>query len=356
MGHRAGSRLTIKIEGVFFVGYDWFMQTILTGVKPTHKPHLGNYAGAIRPAIEASNQPDTQTWLFIADYHSLNSVTDPKLLHEMIFEVAATWLACGMDPKKAIFYRQSDIPEIMELNWILSCMTSKGLMNRAHAYKARIQENQENGKEDLDFGVNMGLFNYPILMAADILMFSAAKVPVGEDQVQHLEIARDIAQKFNRTYGEILKVPQVVVQKTGKSIPGLDGRKMSKSYGNHIPMFEESASLRKTIMKIKTDSLPPEAPKSTEGSILYELFEAFATPEQTAELKAKFEKGIGWGYVKQDLFELLDAHLAEPRRRYTELMKDKSFIKAELKAGAEKARPMARDLLKKIRTAIGIEI
>lgn len=332
------------------------MQTILTGVKPTQKPHLGNYAGAIRPAIEASRQPDTQTWLFIADYHSLISVPEPKVLEEMIFEVAATWLACGMDPKKATFYRQSDIPEIMELNWILSCLTPKGLMNRAHAYKAKVQENQENGKEDLDFGVNMGLYNYPVLMAADILAFSAAKVPVGEDQVQHLEIARDIAQKFNRTYGEVLKVPQVVVQKSGKSLPGLDGRKMSKSYGNHIPIFEDSASLKKMIAKIKTDSLPPEAPKSTEGSILFEIFEAFATPAQIEELRAKYAKGIGWGYVKEDLFQVLDARFAEPRKHYKELMQDKGYIKAQLTDGAAKARPMAQALLKKVRQAIGIEI
>lgn len=332
------------------------MQTVLTGVKPTHKPHLGNYAGAIRPAIEASHQPDTQTWLFIADYHSLNTVHDPKLLHEMIYEVAATWLALGMDPKKTIFYRQSDIPEILELNWILSCFTPKGLMNRAHAYKAKVQENQENGKEDLDFGVNMGLYNYPVLMAADILVFSAAKVPVGEDQAQHLEIARDIAQKFNRTYGEILKVPQVVLQKDSKTLPGLDGRKMSKSYGNHIPLFEEPGVMKKLIAKIKTDSLPPEAPKSTEGSILFDLYQAFATPEQTEAMRAKFEKGIGWGYVKEDLFQLLDAQLKGPREKYKELMADKSVIKGYLQEGAEKARPQAKELLKKIRSAIGIEL
>jgi tryptophanyl-tRNA synthetase len=332
------------------------MQTILTGVKPTDKPHLGNFAGAIRPAIEASKQPDTQTWFFIADYHSLTNLHDPKVLHEMIYEVAATWLACGMDPNKTIFYRQSDIPEIMELNWVLSCFTPKGLMNRAHAYKAKVQENQENGKDDLDFGVNMGLYNYPILMAADILTFSAAKVPVGEDQAQHLEIARDIAQKFNRTYGEILKVPQVVVQKQGKVLPGLDGRKMSKSYGNHIPLFEEPAKLKKLIAKIKTDSLPPDAPKSTEGSILFELYSTFATPEQTEAMREKFHKGIGWGYVKEDLFQLLDEMLKGPRAHYQELMKDKSVIDKLLREGAAKARPQAQALLKKIRTAIGVEL
>jgi tryptophanyl-tRNA synthetase len=332
------------------------MQTVLTGVKPTDKPHLGNYAGAIRPAIEASLKPDTQTWLFIADYHSLISLQDAKVLREMIYEVAASWLACGMDPNKAVFYRQSDIPEIMELNWILSCFTPKGLMNRAHAYKAKTQENQENGKEDLDFGVNMGLFNYPILMTADILMFSAAEVPVGEDQTQHLEYARDIAQKFNRSYGEILKVPKAVLQKQGKLLPGLDGRKMSKSYGNHIPLFEEPAKLKKLIAKVKTDSLPPEAPKSTEGSILFELYSTFATPDETEAMRAKYAKGIGWGYVKEDLFNLLDAQLKGPRERYLELMKDKTVIDKLLREGAAKARPQAQALLKKIRTAIGIEL
>ncbi len=332
------------------------MQTILTGIQPTAKPHLGNYSGAIRPAIEASKQPDTQTWFFIADYHALNSTQEPKVLNSMIYEVAATWLACGLDPKRSVLYRQSDVPEILELNWILACMTPKGLMNRAHAYKAKVQENQENGKEDLDFGVNMGLFNYPILMAADILMFSAAKVPVGEDQVQHLEIARDIAQKFNRNYGEVLKVPQVVVQKAGKALPGLDGRKMSKSYGNHIPLFEEPGPMKKLIAKIKTDSLPPEAPKSAEGSILFDIYQAFATADQTDALRAKYEKGIGWGYVKEDLFQLIDSHLSGFRSLYKDLMNDKGYIQKELRAGAEKARPAAQQLLKKIRSAIGIEL
>lgn len=332
------------------------MQTVLTGVQPTSKPHLGNYAGAMRPAIEASQQPDTQTWFFIADYHALTSIHDPKVLQQNIYEVAASWLACGLDPAKTVFYRQSDVPEILELNWVLSCFTPKGLMNRAHAYKAKVQENQENGKEDLDFGVNMGLYNYPILMTADILMFSAAKVPVGEDQTQHLEIARDIAQKFNRTYGEILKVPQVVVQKTGKSLPGLDGRKMSKSYGNHIPLFEEPAAMKKLIAKIKTDSLPPEAPKSTNDSILFQLYEAFATPDQIEVMRQKYAKGIGWGYVKEDLFQLLDEQLKGPRERYKELMADQSKIAALLREGAEKARPHAKALMKKVRTSVGVEL
>lgn len=332
------------------------LETILTGVKPTQKPHLGNYTGAIRPALELAAQPNTQTWFFIADYHSLTTTPEPAVLREMTYEVAATWLACGLDPKKTVFYRQSDIPEIMELNWIISCVTPKGLMNRAHAYKARVQENEENGKvDDLDFGVNMGLFNYPVLMSADILMFSGAKVPVGEDQVQHLEIARDIAQKFNRQYGEILRVPQVVVQKAGKSLPGLDGRKMSKSYGNHIPLFEDPKTVKKLIGKIKTDSLPPEAPKEVEGSILFTIFEAFASPDQVEEMRVKYARGIGWGYVKEDLFNVLEEKLKDRREHYNQLMADKSQIDKLLREGAERARVESRALLAKVRQAIGID-
>jgi tryptophanyl-tRNA synthetase len=273
----------------------------------------------------------------------------------MSYEVAATWLACGLDPAKTVFYRQSDIPEIMELNWILSCFTPKGLMNRAHAYKAKVQENQEQGKEDLDFGVNMGLFNYPVLMSADILMFSAGKVPVGEDQIQHIEIARDIAQKFNRQYGEVLRVPSFVVQEKGKSIPGLDGRKMSKSYDNYIPLFEEPNKLKKLVARIKSDSLPPEAPKSTEGSIIFELYECFATPEQVSEMRAKYAKGISWGVAKEELFQVMDAYLKGPREKYKALMSDHSQIDQMLKRGAERAREKSVAFMKTIRKAIGID-
>ena len=243
----------------------------------------------------------------------------------------------------------------MELNWILSCFTPKGLMNRAHAYKAKVQENQEQGKEDLDFGVNMGLYNYPILMSADILMFSAAKVPVGEDQIQHIEIARDIAQKFNRQYGEVLKMPSFVVQEKGKSIPGLDGRKMSKSYDNHIPLFEEPNKLKKLVARIKSDSLPPEAPKSTEGSIIFELYECFASPEQVSAMREKYAKGISWGVAKEELFQVIDEHLRGPRERYKELMSNRGEIDALLKSGAERAREKSVPFLKKIRQAIGID-
>jgi tryptophanyl-tRNA synthetase len=329
--------------------------TVLTGVKPTGQPHIGNYLGAIRPALELSAQPNTETWFFIADYHALINVPEPERMREMTYEVAAAWLACGLDPSTTVFYRQSDVPEIMELNWILSCFTPKGLMNRAHAYKARVQENEAAGKSDLDFGVSMGLYGYPVLMAADILMFSADKVPVGEDQVQHLEIARDIAQKFNRRYGELLKLPGVITQIKGKNVPGLDGRKMSKSYDNYIHLFEEPARMKKLVARIKTDSLPPEAPKSTEGSILFELYECFASPEQVTAMRERFTAGISWGVAKEELFNVMNEHLSLPREKYKELMADRSYIDKLLKEGAERARAKAVPFMKTLRQAMGMD-
>ena len=333
------------------------MKTILTGVKPTGQPHIGNYLGAMRPAIEMSKEPGQTTYLFIADYHSLTGTQDAKKLSEMIYEVAAAWLACGLDPNKAVLYRQSDIPEIFELTWVLSCMAPKGLLNRAHAYKARVQENIAAGKteENLDDGVNMGLYNYPVLMAADILIFSATHIPVGEDQAQHLEIARDIAQKFNRQFGEVLKVPQAVLQKDSFMIPGLDGRKMSKSYDNYIPLFLDSAKLRKTVMKIKTDSLPPEAPKETKDNIIFDIYRCFATKEQQDALAKRYQEGIGWGHAKEELFQVLDAKLGPMRERYNDLMNDKSQMDQIMKEGAEKAREHSMKLMHQVRKAIGIE-
>jgi len=328
--------------------------SVLTGVKPTGQPHIGNYLGAIRPAIEMSREANTETWFFLADYHALTNVHDPKQMRHNILELAAVWLACGLDPASTVFYRQSDIPEIMELNWILSCFCPKGFMNRAHAYKARVQENEAQGKEDLDFGVNMGLYNYPILMAADILAFSADRVPVGEDQVQHIEYARDIAQKFNRTYGNILKMPNFVIQKNNKNVPGLDGRKMSKSYENVIFMFEESAKMKKQVARIKSDSLPPEAPKQVEGSILFELYQGFASETQVEDMRARYAKGIGWGTVKEELFQVMDNELGPKREKFKQLMADPSYIEGLLKTGADRARAKAVPLLERIRKEIGI--
>ena len=329
-------------------------KVVLTGVKPTGKIHLGNYIGAMRPALTlASNYQ--KSLFFIADYHALTTIPDPKVLKELTYDVAASWIAAGLDPKKTVIYRQSDVPEVFEIFWILACFSPKGLMNRAHAYKAKVQENEKEGRSDLDSGVNMGLYNYPILMASDILSFDTGVVPVGEDQLQHLEIARDLAQKVNHTYKkEILKVPEAHIQKETKTVPGLDGRKMSKSYDNTIPLFAEPKALRKLIMKIKTDSTPPEEPKSTENSIIFDLYKEFATPEQITQLAERFQSGIGWGDAKQALFEAVDARVLPMRERYLSLMNDKTELESILTEGAAQARLEARGVLKRIRSAVGV--
>jgi tryptophanyl-tRNA synthetase len=326
------------------------MKTVLTGIKPTDHPHIGNYLGAIKPGLELVSQAE-RSLLFIADYHAITTVHDAKELKSFTHSVTATWLACGLDPQKTIIYRQSDVPEIFELSWILSCFAPKGLLNRAHAYKAKVQENETAGREDLDFGVSMGLFCYPVLMAADILLFNTDVVPVGEDQVQHVEIARDIAQKFNRTYGDIIKLPKVLV-KTEKVVPGLDGRKMSKSYGNHIPLFLESKQLRKFIMRIVTDSLPPEAPKDTKNSVLFDLYKEFATSEQIEAMSKRYANGVGWGEVKQSLFEAVEHHFQQPSQIYNEYMSHTERLDQILAEGAAKAREIARPLMQKIRAAL----
>lgn len=311
--------------------------------------------GAIEPAIRLSSQEAKESWLFIADYHSLTSLHQAQVMNNMIYEVAATWIACGVDPDQSVIYRQSQVPELMELNWILSCLCPKGLMNRAHAYKARVQENQENGKEDLDFGVNMGLYNYPILMSADILMFNATHVPVGSDQVQHIEIARDLAEKFNRTFEELLVLPQAVISDQVKAVPGIDGRKMSKSYDNHIPLFEEPKKMRKRVMKIVTDSSAPEDPKDPSESLLFEMFEMFASADQVQEMREKYARGIGWGYVKEDLYQVLENKFGPMREKYKEWINNKDEIDRILQRGAEKARPIAVQKIREIRKAIGLE-
>ncbi|NCN95805.1 MAG: tryptophan--tRNA ligase, partial [Bdellovibrionales bacterium] len=320
-------------------------QVVLTGVKPTGMPHLGNYLGAIKPAVDMANasSADAESWLFIADYHSLTALLKPQELNHMIYEVAASWLACGLDPNKSVIYRQSDIPELMELNWILSCLCPKGLMNRAHAYKARVQENQEHQREDLDFGVSMGLYNYPVLMSADILMFDASHVPVGADQVQHIEIARDLAEKFNRHFGDVLTLPKAIVGDESRTVPGIDGRKMSKSYDNHIPLFDPAKKRRKRVMKIVTDSSPPEAPKNPEDSLLFDLYKLFASESQIAEMTKKYQAGIGWGYVKEDLNTVLEEIFAPMREKYEYYMNDLNELDRILNAGAEKARPKASE-------------
>ena len=326
---------------------------VLTGITTTGTPHLGNYAGAIRPAVQASRDDSVDAFYFLADYHALIKNDDPKQVRQSSREVAATWLALGLDTSRATFYRQSDIPEILELTWVFNCNAAKGLMNRAHAYKAAVQANQEAG-EDPDFGVTMGLFSYPVLMAADILMFNAHDVPVGRDQIQHVEMARDIAQRFNHHYGEVFTLPQAVVEDNVSVLPGLDGRKMSKSYGNAIPLFETEKQLQKTINKIKTNSLEPGTPKDPDDSTLFEIWEAFATPEQTEDMRQAFADGIGWGDAKKKLSALINEELAQARDRYNELMADPSVIEDELLKGAKKARAVAAKTLGKVRKAVGI--
>lgn len=328
-------------------------QTYLTGITTTGTPHLGNYVGAIRPAVAASEVPGNESFFFLADYHALIKCQDPAVVRQSRQEIAATWLAMGLDPSKVTFYRQSDIPEIMELTWILTCMAAKGLLNRAHAYKASVQANEESGSSDPDKGITMGLFNYPVLMSADILMFKATKVPVGKDQVQHLEMARDIAQRFNHHYGDLLVLPEVVVSEQAV-LSGLDGRKMSKSYGNTIPLFEPEKKLRKSIMKIKTNSQEPGESKDTENNTVFEIFKAFATPEQVTELAKAYAEGIGWGDAKQQLFELLNAQLTEPRERYIELMAKPEEVETILQEGAAKARALSVPYLNTLRDAVGI--
>lgn len=329
-------------------------QTWLTGITTSGTPHLGNYVGAIRPAVEASRNPEQEGFYFLADYHAMIKNHDPALLRQSRQEIAAAWVALGLDTDHATFYRQSDIPEIMELTWMLTCLTAKGLMNRAHAYKGVVQENVDSEAADPDKGITMGLFSYPILMSADILMFKATHVPVGRDQIQHLEMARDIAQRFNHHYGDLLVLPQVVVEERASILSGLDGRKMSKSYGNTIALFETAKKLRKSIMKIKTNSQEPGEPKDPEGNTVFEIYRAFASEEQTAELRTAYADGIGWGDAKQRLFELVDNELSAPRERYDELMANPAELDAILKLGAEKARAQSRPYLDELRKAVGI--
>jgi len=329
-------------------------QIFLTGITTTGTPHLGNYVGAIRPAIAASGDDGCENFYFLADYHALIKCQDPAVVRQSRLEIAATWLACGLDPERVFFYRQSDIPEIPELAWVLTCMAAKGLMNRAHAYKAAVAENVEGDAADPDKGISMGLYSYPILMAADILMFKAHKIPVGKDQVQHIEMARDIAQRFNHHYGEQFVLPEAVIGDDSALLKGLDGRKMSKSYGNTIPLFLPQKKLRKAIMKIVTNSLEPGEPKDTAGSTLFEIYQNFASAEEVAAMRRAYAEGIAWGEAKQLLFEKVDVELAEPRERYEALMARPDDIEQILLAGAQKARQRSGDFMQAIRVAVGI--
>lgn len=325
----------------------------LTGIKPTGIPHIGNYLGAIKPALKLSETCEAR--YFIADYHALNACKNPVELKNMTVEIASAWLACGLDPNKTLFYRQSDVPETFELSTILMAFTPKGLMNRAHAYKAIVQSNLENSK-DPDDGVNMGLFTYPVLMAADILLFDTDFVPVGTDQFQHIEMAQDIAQSFNYVYKtQALKIPQPIAQEETKTVVGLDGRKMSKSYNNTIPMFCTEKELKKLIMSIVTNSQTVEEPKDPDTSNIFALYKNFASPEQIENMRTRYLKGgLGWGQAKQELFEVINAELTPIRERYYYWMNHQEEIWNTLKEGSMKARSLASEKIKQLRKIIGI--
>ncbi|MBT4833245.1 MAG: tryptophan--tRNA ligase [Porticoccaceae bacterium] len=328
-------------------------QRVLTGITTSGSPHLGNYVGAIRPAIEASRSGEVESFFFLADYHALIKAQDPDLVHQSTLEIAAAWLALGLDTDRVTFYRQSDIPEIPELTWLLTCMTAKGLMNRAHAYKAAVQANIDGGEDD-DTAINMGLFSYPILMAADILMFNAHKIPVGRDQIQHVEMARDIAQRFNHHYGEHFVLPAAQVDDDVAILQGLDGRKMSKSYGNTIPLFLTEKKLKKHINKIKTNLLEPGEPKDPDTSAVFQIWQAFASKDQSQQMRAEFANGIAWGEAKRQLFELVNEQLREPREKYLQLLENPAQVEAVLQQGAQKARQQSSALIAKVRGAVGI--
>ena len=325
----------------------------LSGITPSGTPHLGNYAGMMRPAIAATHDPRIDSFYFLADYHALIKCQDPERVHRSTLEIAASWLAAGLDPERVTFYRQSDIPEIPELYWMLACVTGKGLLNRAHAYKAAQDANVASARES-DDGVTAGLFMYPVLMAADILMFNAHKVPVGRDQVQHIEMARDMASSFNHLYGEHFTLPEAVIDEQVATLPGLDGRKMSKSYDNTIPLFAPREQLRKLILGIVTDSRAPGEPKEVEGSALFQLYQAFASAQETEALRQAYADGIAWGDAKQLLFERIDRNIAPLRARYDELMAQPGHVEAALQQGAERARTLVTPLMQAVRSAVGL--
>jgi tryptophanyl-tRNA synthetase len=328
------------------------VRTVLTGIKPTGKPHLGNYLGAMLPALELARSH--RALLFIADYHALTDLAEAKHLREQTYEVAAAWLAAGLDPEVVTLYRQSDMPETFELFWLLSCATPKGLMNRAHAYKALVEANEALGR-DPDSGVNMGLYAYPVLMASDILLFDVDAVPVGKDQTQHVEMARDIAQRFNREVGDVLQVPELFLAAEPESVLGLDGRKMSKSYDNTIPLFASRDELSKLLRRYKTDSSAAHAPKDPEANGLFRIYAAFAAPAEAAAARAALVAGtMTWGELKACTLEALEAALAPKRERYDALLADTAQIERILADGARRARPLAAATIQRVRGALGV--
>ena len=322
---------------------------ILTGITTTGTPHIGNYIGAIKPALELAKNYD-ESFYFLADYHALIKNSKSTEIADSVKNVALAWLASGLDVNKSFFYRQSDIPEILELSWILNCVTAKGLMNRSHAYKAATNLNHD----DEDKGITMGLFSYPILMAADILMFNATHVPVGADQTQHIEMTRDIAGRFNHLYKKTFTLPEAIIQSSKETVPGIDGQKMSKSYGNIIPLLSTEKQLKKSIAKIVTNSLEPGDPKDSSNCTVFGLYKYFASQSMIDELSDDYTNGISWGDAKNKLFEVVNYEITPIRESYEKLQEDKDFINDLLSDGSNKVRPIAKELLDSIRSSVGI--
>ena len=329
------------------------MKRILTGITPSGYPHLGNYIGAIKPSLELLDEK-CESFLFIADLHALIKVSDPEQLNQLTHGIALAWMASGLDPEKTYFYRQSDVPEITELAWILSCVTEKGLLNRAHAYKAATDVNKESGKKDTDEGISMGLFSYPLLMACDILTPNATHVPVGKDQKQHLEIARDIAEKFNKKYGEVFNIPEAVINEE-KTVLGTDGRKMSKSYNNIVPILSSEKDLKKSIMSIVTNSQEPGEKKDWKDNTLFSIYSSFAADNQIKDMKHKYEDGIGWGDAKNIVFNDLNDLITPIRDKYLELESKKSETEEILQTNAKEVRVHTQSLIKKVKELVGIK-
>ena len=328
------------------------MKRILTGITPSGYPHLGNYVGAIKPSLDLAKE-ENESFLFIADLHAIIKINDAKQLKELTKGIALAWLASGLDPEKTYFYRQSDIPEVSELAWILSCVTEKGLLNRSHAYKAATDSNKENGKKDVEEGISAGLFSYPILMASDILCPNATHVPVGKDQQQHLEITRDIAEKFNKKFGNTFNIPEAVINED-KTVLGIDGRKMSKSYNNIIPLLSEEDELKKSVMKIITNSQEPGEKKEWEDNILSSIYSSFANEQSIKELQNKFNDGIGWGDAKKIVFEDLNKLLTPLREKHAELKSKEDYLEEILQSNAKKVRAFTKPLLEEVKSSIGI--
>ena len=322
---------------------------ILTGITTTGTPHIGNYIGAIKPALELAKNYD-ESFYFLADYHALIKNSKSTEVADSVKNVALAWLASGLDVNRSFFYRQSDIPEILELSWILNCVTAKGLMNRSHAYKAATNLNHD----DEDKGITMGLFSYPILMAADILMFNATHVPVGADQTQHIEMTRDIAGRFNHLYKKTFTLPEAIIQSSKETVPGIDGQKMSKSYGNIIPLLSTEKQLKKSIAKIVTNSLEPGDPKDSSNCTVFGLYKYFASQSMIDELSDDYTNGISWGDAKNKLFEVVNYEITPIRESYEKLQEDKDFINDLLSDGSNKVRPIAKELLDSIRSSVGI--